>query len=222
MEEGEIVADEVSATTYDGIAPVPLHTTEGTDIYSLCSYMLEQSDTFWFRQYSCLSCQTVQKVVQNQKVSYTDLLLQCSAYKWRRQGVLKGTNRQQSTLKWLHANLKQKTATRCKSCSGDLVNEIKFKEMPQFLRFKVDDVLPAWTFMLTFDDCQYRLCGFIYYQDDHFTSRIVSSSQQVWYNDALKHGNLYQLEGHLDSMNSAKLADSPDGHGLILVFYVLV
>ena len=94
--------------------------------------------------------------------------------------------------------------------------------MPQFLRFKVDDALPAWSFLLAFNDCQYRLCGFIYYKDNHFTSRIIDSSQKVWYNDALQHGNLYQLEGHLETMTSAKLAISPDGHGLILAFYVQI
>ena len=43
----------------------PLHTSQGTDIYTLCSYMLEQYYDYQYMQYTCTLCDSTQKTASS-------------------------------------------------------------------------------------------------------------------------------------------------------------
>lgn len=135
---------------------------------------------------------------------------------------MKGTARQRTSLEQMKVNTKQMTETICSKCKSHLANKIVIDTMSKFVRFRVDDVVVKWTPLLDLKDCQYRLCGFIYYGDEHFTARIVTSEGQVYYNDGLKYGSMYHLESKFNDMTLAQLSNTSNGHKLALAFYVQI
>ena len=76
--------------------------------------------------------------------------------------------------------------------------------------------------MLQIDGYQYRLCGLIYYGSNHFTARIVTENQKVWFSDGMTNGRAYSLEGDLIDMTLAQLATASNTYKLSMVFYVRV
>ena len=102
------------------------------------------------------------------------------------------------------------TSTKCTDCSSHLILEAIFLNRPIFLRFRVDDVVVKWTPVLQIDNCQYRLCGLIYYRSNHFIAKIVTENQEVWFNDGMTNGRAYSLEGDLIDITLAQLATAPN------------
>ena len=161
----------------------PLYTSQGTDIYTLCSYMLEQYYNYWYRQYRCTACDSIQKAAPSSNQVYNDIFIICSKYQWQKQGIMQGSAYQKTASEWIYANTRQMTSIKCTDCSSHLILEAIFLNRPIFLKFRVDDVVVKWTPVLQIDDCQYRLCELIYYGSNHFTARIVTENQEIWFND---------------------------------------
>ena len=92
--------------------------------------------------------------------------------------------------------------------------------MPTFIRFKVENIQVKWTLTTVLEDTQYRLCGFIYYGSNHFTSRVVTPAGEVWFNDGLVDGKLYHYENKLENMQPRDIAKATDGRTLVSALYV--
>ena len=156
----------------------PLHISQGTDIYTLCNYMLKQYYDYWYRQYKCTLCDSTQKAALISNQIYNDIFIICSKYQWQRQGIMHSSAHQKTASEWIYANTRQMTSTQCTDCNSHLILEAIFLNRPIFLRFSID-VVVKWTLALQLDDCQYRLCELIYYSSNHFIARIVIENQQI-------------------------------------------
>ena len=96
------------------------------------------------------------------------------------------------------------------------------KTYPAFIRFKVESIRVKWTYILELADANYRLCGLIYYGKSHFTVRVVTERQEIWFNDSWVDGENYHYENKLENMQPGDLAIATDGRSLILAIYMLV
>ncbi|KAI0788943.1 hypothetical protein BC629DRAFT_1273008, partial [Irpex lacteus] len=47
----------------------------------------------------------------------------------------------------------------------------------------------------------YKLIGIIYYGNNHFTSRIISNSGDIWYHDGIETQSQCQYEGNIATCN---------------------
>ena len=94
--------------------------------------------------------------------------------------------------------------------------------MPLFFRFKVDGVNVKWTLQIDLQQYQYRLCGFIYYGNNHFTSRIITPDGEVWFNDAIQYGRAYHFEKKFQDFSVRELSNAPQARKLILAFYIRI
>lgn len=199
----------------------PLHTAIGTEINMLCSYVLENGNDILHKQKKCKHCDFVDILPTTDNIAYNDLLLTCSKFRWQKQGFNTSTSAQRTPAEWILANLHQPSRLICPNCNNNLYTQIALYEMPLFIRLRVDDVKVHWTFLLEVQQYTYRLCGFIYYGSNHFTSRIVTADQQLWYNNGIKDGQHYKFEGPLDTFTMQQLAKAPNSRKLIIAVYVL-
>ena len=200
----------------------PMNTAIGTEINLLCSYMFGQETDFYHKQYRCRTCDIVQNIYSQANLLYNDMVIVCSPYRWRKQGLMTGSASNKIPVQWMRANMKQITTVMCQSCHIPLVNHIAFTSMPLFFRFKVDGVNVKWTLQIDLQQYQYRLCGFIYYGNNHFTSRIITPDGEVWFNDAIQYGRAYYFEKKFQDFSVRELSNAPQARKLILAFYIRI
>ena len=121
-------------------------------------------------------------------------------------------------VQWMRANMKQITTVMCQSCHIPLVNHIAFTSMPLFFRFKVDGVNVKWTLQIDLQQYQYRLCGFIYYGNNHFTSRIIDHLGNIWYHHGMTSKHSVVNEGKIHNMSTEQLKTAKDRTSVILIY----
>ena len=153
---------------------------------------------------------------------YDDLEIICSKYKWNKCGFTTGRAHRKTPIEWINVNTRRTANSMCLDCGTQLMYEIGFKLRPVFIRFRVDDVVVKWTPILQFKDCEYRLCGLIYYGNNHFVARIVTEKQKVLYNDGLTHGRLYKYEGEIADITLSELNIDYECYLLSMLFYIRV
>lgn len=108
-----------------------------------------------------------------------------------------------STSEWTR-DLSEDTAHMCPHCMCPMVYERKFVSPPPLLTLEADSYfdipidyevqIDVWGELLT-----YTLCGVVYYGDFHFTSRLVSSSREIWFHDGRTTGAVAEVEKRLSS-----------------------
>lgn len=92
-------------------------------------------------------------------------------------------------------------ASRCRTCRENLVRRIKFASSPGILAFDVTNNVTAIDHILQVpvDDhvSRYQLRGVVYHATDHFTARIITLSEHVWFHDGIATGSSMEYEGPL-------------------------
>lgn len=200
----------------------PLHSSQGTDINVLADYAFNERNNIYYKQHVCTQCGLKNKTRQNKNMDGNFVMVTCSSYRWRKQGLITGRAGSRSPLDWVRANLRVLTKDNCSSCKVPFVNETMIISMPTFVRFKIENIQVRWTYTVDIEDAPYRLCGFIYYGNNHFTTRIVTTQEKVWFNDGLQHHATYQYENYLENMKAKDLAQSPDGRKLVMAIYAKI
>ena len=94
--------------------------------------------------------------------------------------------------------------------------------MPNFTCFWIDKKANVkWSLNLVINKTTYRLAGMIYYNDFHFTSRVISATGDIWFHNDMQKEKNCQFEGNLDKMSMEMLNTDPDGRFISIVIYVL-
>ena len=58
----------------------PLITNVGTKINALCTYVFQELNNFYYKQYKCRQCNIVHDIARNVNLSYDDILAVCPPY----------------------------------------------------------------------------------------------------------------------------------------------
>lgn len=78
----------------------------------------------------CNTCGISKIIGRSRNITYSDLLLVYSLYRWQRQGIISGPVDKRTPLEWLHANTRQIANTSCNSCGTKLVKKVIIDNMP--------------------------------------------------------------------------------------------
>ena len=209
-----VILNNLDTTLY------PLDNNLGTDIISLSKEILGEVRKYYFRRHRCTHCNTTQNHIHDRHEANHSWLLQFSADQWKNQVNAIGTGNRKSTTDWIQANLLEKANSVCSNCTTTLINELAFVSMPTFFQCYIDKVNIKWDYTFILGGAKYRLCGLIYYGAFHFTTRIITSDKSIWFNDSMKHGRKFNLEGNMTNISGSYLSTAPDARKCILAIYV--
>lgn len=199
----------------------PLNSTQGTDINVLCDFIFDEKESIYFKQYTCTTC-NISKKLKLKNIIEKGLTITCSRYIWKKQKLISGTARLRTPAEWVEANFQVQTSHSCFDCHTPFICETVVHSKPTFIRFKVEDILVNWISTMYIDSVEYRLCGLIYYGNNHFTARIITKKDEVWFNDGLINNENYIYENKSNNFQSNELAICTDNRRLIMSIYVKV
>jgi hypothetical protein len=138
--------------------------------------------------------------------------------------ILHPVGNPQAISTWLNS-LQHETHEKCPDCGGDLKQPIFFNEPPSILVFDSQSSTIKLNKKIKFDyDYQIttlKLRGIVYYGNFHFTARIISPDDIVWYHDGMTTGCMTEREGKLDDIEYDALLNCR-GKTLALAIYAQV
>jgi PIF1-like helicase len=107
---------------------------------------------------------------------------------------------------WIH-HLRLPTRRACSVCQRRLLLSTTFRHIPYLLAVDLSGQRLIIDTSVTISQVDggpinYMLAGVMYYGANHFTSRIVESSQLVWFHDGVETGRYMEYEGTIDSLGS--------------------
>lgn len=197
-----------------------MNSTLGTDINVLCDLVLAEPRPVYHIEYQCPSCRTCRRVREGSATTQNQISVTCSSYRWKRQVSMDGTARSRTPAEWMRANFSVPTSHLCTDCGTSFVRSTVIKTAPTFIRFIVDKIQVKWTYTVQMEGTKYRLCGFIYYGRNHFTCRVVTRAEEVWFNDGMVDGKTYHFENKLENMQPRHFARATDDRLLVSALYV--
>jgi hypothetical protein len=98
------------------------------------------------------------------------------------------------------------SASVCTVCNSSLMRTFEFIHNPPLLAFDVSAGLTINHLLeipVDGEICTYDLRGIIYHGDDHFTARVVTCSQMVWFHDGLITKSSMEYDGLLSAFNES-------------------
>jgi len=126
-----------------------------------------------------------------------------------------------STSEWLSTTNIPMNA-ECPNCSSALTNPTSYNQVPQILICEYPQTNIKTSHKITFvtGDKQtvLYLRGIVYHGDYHFTSRIISSDGDIWFNDGMTTGRSCDDDGHLNHTSNSRLKTCR-GKDLVLAVY---
>ena len=199
----------------------PLRGYTGTDIFALTHEMLRQ-DNFYDQQRCCEKCDIIQSEARDRTIYKDFMLIQCLKTVWTKAPRTVRDPQKHTAIEWLTAYLKQRSNQKCVTCNSKMINKLVFNDTPLFLAFYAKDVDIAWNASINFAQQKYRLCGIIYYGSFHFTSRIITTHGDIWYNDGMVTKEKCSYEGNIRNASIEMLNIASDGKHCLLSLYVLI
>jgi hypothetical protein len=167
--------------------------THGIIVADLAKELLKVTDSIASSQHQCSRCDYVENPIDD-KLTY---LLQAD----------NSTNN--STNNWVNT-LSQTTHRQCPSCNYGMTQALFYNEVPKIviLEYPMKNIKTSHKLKLMTDEGQIQdinLRGIVYHGGYHFTSRIVSSEQTIWYHDGINTGKICLQDGILGSQSDEKL-----------------
>ena len=111
---------------------------------------------------------------------------------------------------WIKINLIERTDLKCQHCNNSIVNELVFKHMPIFFQCYIENIALKWESTFVLRNKKYRLCGLVYFGTFHFTTRIIMSNGDIYFNDSIINGKKCHLEGNIKNAHGNFLSTAPD------------
>jgi hypothetical protein len=128
---------------------------------------------------------------------------------------------QESTMNWMET-LSQQTHRRCSKCQSDMQQILFYNQVPPvlILEYPFMDIETSHTLQFETDKGikSLRLKGIVYYGQYHFTSRIISTDNKVWFHDGMTTGESCSYDGMLDKLSDADVRKCRD-KTLVLAIY---
>jgi hypothetical protein len=167
--------------------------THGISVASLAEELLHKTESIASSQHQCSRCDFAEIPVDD-KLTY----------------VLHADNStKHSTNDWIN-NLSQITHKRCPNCNHKMKQVIFYNEVPNIvvLEYPMKNIQTSHCLeFLTEEGEQQKLTlrGIVYHGGYHFTSRIISSDQHIWYHDGIHTGKMCIRDGILGNLSNDKL-----------------
>ena len=149
---------------------------------------------FKFGQYISIATlfETLCEGLDNIQIIYKVCINQHSFYTCSSSSVLlsTGTNLFDSINQWI-SSYSEPTRQACSICNLPLYLKHTFDNIPEFLVFDFgglnNDFEINKSILLSKDGIQYlfKLRGVIYFSQNHFTSRVITQSGQIWFHDGM-------------------------------------
>ena len=182
--------------------------THGIDVAGLAEDMLKVTESIGSSQHQCYRCDYTDNPI-NDKLTY----------------VLHADNStQHSTNTWIN-NLSKTTHKRCPNCNYRMKQVIFYNKVPNIviLEYPMRNIRTSHNLEIQTDEGDQQvlqLRGLVYHGGYHFTSRIVSAEQDMWYHDGINTGKICIRDGQLGISTDDKLKVCR-GKELVLACYAL-
>ena len=133
-----------------------------------------------------------------------------------------GTNSFNSIDQWI-SRYSEPTRQTCNICNLPLYIKYTFENIPKFLVFDfggINNLEINKSFLLSKNGIQYffKLRGVIYFSQNHFTSRIITQSGQIWFHDDMTLQHSMRYEGLLDTELCPDIFHSNNGNAVLAIY----
>lgn len=190
-----------------------LATTNGTSISNLCAEMFKQSEAIMTYNIECRKCDIVYDTSDASSV-----LWDCTKEIWKSSPYKSGSIKYSNLQKWIPVLLCQNTHHRCLNCNRYMQRNIIYDIFPNFIAFDVYDVSLNVETRVNIQDTSYRLCGIIYHGNFHFTARILSENDEVWYYDGMSNQGWCENEGIYSEISATSIRKVKGRRMTILIY----
>ena len=192
-------------------------------------YFLQASNRreFKFGQYISIATlfETLCEGLDNIQIIYKVCINQHSFYTCSSSSVLlsTGTNLFDSINQWI-SSYSEPTRQACSICNLPLYLKHTFDNIPEFLVFDFgglnNDFEINKSILLSKDGIQYlfKLRGVIYFSQNHFTSRVITQSGQIWFHDGMTLQHSMRYEGLLDTELCPDIFYSNGGNAILAIY----
>ena len=108
-------------------------------------------------------------------------------------------------------------------CNLPLYIKYTFENIPKFLVFDfggINNLEIDKSFLISKNGTQYffKLRGVIYFSQNHFTSRIITQSGQIWFHDGMILQHSMRYEGLLDTELCPDIFYSNNGNAVLAIY----
>ena len=165
----------------------------GTSVTDLAKEMLKVTQSVSSSQHQCSKCDYAEESIDNRLtyVLHADNTVKCS------------------TNHWIN-HLSQSTNNRCPECNHKMKQVIFYNDIPHIiiLEYPLRNIQTSHSLQLVTDDGEIKeltLKGIVYHRSFHFTSRIISDDEQVWYHDGITTGKVCIQDGKLGNITESKM-----------------
>src|ERR1700678_3134100 len=133
-----------------------------------------------------------------------------------------GTNLFNSIDQWIF-RYSEPTRQTCNICNLPLYIKYTFENIPKFLVFDfggINNLEINKSLLLSKNGIQYffKLRGVIYFSQNHFTSRIITQSGQIWFHDDMTLQHSMRYEGLLDTELCPDIFYSNKGNAVLEIY----
>lgn len=195
----------------------PIEATDnGTSIDNLCTEMFMQSEPIMTYNTLCTVCDTLYDTEEG-----SSILWDCNEVIWKNSPLRKGTYKYSSLQSWIPVLTSQKTHMQCPTCNIGLQRNITYDIFPTFIPFNIYSATINIEPELIIQEQHYRLCGIIYHGKFHFTARVITTDDKVWYYDGMEKKGDCQYQGTLKELSSANLRKIKGRQATIAIYVKL-
>jgi hypothetical protein len=191
-------------------------------------YVLQASNRqeFKFGRYISITTlfETLCEGLDNIQIVYRVCINQHSFYIRNSSSVFlsTGTNSFNSINQWV-SRYSEPTRQTCSICNLPLYLKYTFENIPEFLVFDfggLNHLEINKSFLLSKDGIQYlfKLRGVIYFSQNHFTSRVITESGQIWFHDGMTLQHSMRYDGLLDTELCPNMFYSNNGNAVLAIY----
>jgi hypothetical protein len=180
----------------------------GINVAGLAEEMLKMTESIASSQHQCSRCDHAEDPI-NDELTY---VLHAD-----------GSTRH-STNNWIN-NLVQTTHKRCPNCNHKMKQVVFYNQVPNIviLEYPMRNIQTSHGLEFLTEEGEkqvLQLRGIVYHGGYHFTSRIVSAGQHIWYHDGINTGKTCLRDSILGNLTDNKLRQCR-GRDLVLACYAL-
>jgi hypothetical protein len=179
----------------------------GISVAHLALDLFKTQTAVSYSQVTCMNCTYIERPLDD-RLGYTV----CA------DNTVTGSN---STTQWIN-NLSHEISRNCPHCGSAMRHTVFYKEVPPVLVLEYPFKNIATSHSLDFKTDAgiktLKLRGIVYHGQYHFTSRIISNENQVWYHDGMVIGQSCINEGGLSNLCDEKLKNCRQ-RNLVLALY---
>ena len=142
---------------------------------------------------------------------------------WDNQINKPGRYKSRDISQWLEAILNQKISIPCANCGDIITTTVTFSAPPPFIAFIVYDTKAKYTSQIILPNQHqlYRLCGIVYYANNHFVAQIIDKQGDIWYHDGYAQRDKVNYMTNILNINEKQLHKVGQYKASLLIYTIL-